>query len=329
MGVMVDGEWQTDRDRVDRDESGEFRREVTEFRGTIDDDGPHEPAAGRYHLYISRACPWAHRTTIVRALNGLEDAVSVDIVDPVRIDDGWEFSPEKEDCTRDTVTGVSYLRDVYAKADPTYTGRVTVPVLWDREEETIVNNESSEIIQLLDGPLGEFGRHDITLFPDELAVTETIDEIYEPINNGVYRAGFAREQAPYDRAVSELFDALEHWNTVLGAQRYLCGDRLTAADICLFTTLYRFDEVYHTHFKCNVDRVVDLPHLWGHTRELYQLPGVKATCNMDHIKQHYYRSHRDINPTEIVPAGPNPTFQAPHDRERLDGGPPEELLAST
>lgn len=325
MGLMVDGEWQPDRESLNRRDNGSFDRQPTSFRDGIDADGPHPPAADRYHLYIARACPWAHRTTIVRALRGLEDVISVDIVDPVRIDDGWEFSPEKDDCTPDTVNGSEYLRDVYRLADSGYTGRVSVPVLWDREAETIVNNESSEIIQLFDEAFDEFATRDVTLYPDDLPVNETIEDIYEPINNGVYKAGFARSQEPYDVAVEELFDALDYWDDVLSEQRYLCGEHLTAADVCLFTTMYRFDEIYHTHFKCNRRHITDYEHLWGHTRELYQLPGVARTCNMEHCKIHYYRSHTDLNPSQIVPIGPSPAFTAPHDRGRLPGDPPPAL----
>lgn len=325
MGILIDGEWHPDRDRLTDEESGEFDRPDSSFRDRLDPEAP-PPEPGRYHLYISRACPWAHRTMVIRALKGLEEAITVDIVDPVRIDEGWEFSPEKPDCTADTVNGSSYLREVYTRADPEYTGRVTVPVLWDRQAETIVNNESSEIIEILDRSFDDTARRDIELFPDDLPVAETIEEIYHPINNGVYRAGFADDQSAYEEAATELFAALEHWDHVLADQRYLCGDRLTAADVCLFTTLYRFDEIYHTHFKCNRARVVDYPNLWGHTREVYQLPGVAATCNMAHCKQHYYRSHTDLNPKQLVPIGPEPAFSAPHEREALGGGPPRALI---
>lgn len=325
MGVMIDGEWNPDRDSLVDEETGEFVRTASTFRETLEPDGPHPPAPDRYHLYISRACPWAHRTMLVRAILGLEETVSVDIVDPVRINDGWAFTPDKPDCTSDTVTGATYLRDVYAHADPDYSGRVTVPVLYDTVADTIVNNESSEIIRILNDGLGAHASRDIDLFPSDLPVEETIDEIYEPINNGVYKAGFATAQEPYDEAVDALFSALEYWDDVLSERRYVCGDRLTAADLCLFPTLFRFDEVYHTHFKCNRARIVDYPNVWGHTREIYQLPGVAATCNMDHCKAHYYRSHRNINPTGIVPSGPNPDFEAPHDREHLPGQVPAEL----
>ena len=330
MGVMIDGRWDPERDQLTDADTGEFVRAETTFRGRVESDGPHPPTAGRYHLYISRACPWAHRTTVVRAVKGLHDAISVDVVDPVRENDGWRFSPDLDDCTPDTVNGHTFLREVYRDADPAYTGRVTVPVLWDREAETIVNNESSEIIEIFDRDLEAVAGRDVTLVPEDMVETVrgTIEDIYAPINNGVYKCGFAEQQGPYDEAVDRLFDALVHWDDVLAAQRYLCGDRLTTADICLFTTLYRFDEVYHTHFKCNHRRIVDFEHLWGHTREIYQLPGVAETCNMAHCKEHYYRSHTDINPKRLVPKGPQPTFEAPHGRDHLSGEPPVALQAS-
>lgn len=326
MGVMIDGDWIADRDNLTDAESGEFQRSPTSFHEWIEPDGPHPPEAGRYHLYISRACPWAHRTMVVRALKGLEDAITVDIVDPVRNDDGWEFSPDKPDCTPDTVNGTSFLREIYALADPGYTGRVTVPVLWDTKSGTIVNNESSEVIRILDEAFADHAARDVTLYPDDLPVADTIEEIYGPINNGVYKAGFAGTQSAYDEAVGALFDALDRWDGILADQRYVCGDRLTAADVCLFTTLYRFDEIYHTHFKCNRRHVVDYPNLWGHTREMYQLPGVAQTCNMVHCKAHYYRSHSGLNPSQLVPIGPSPNFAAPNDRDRLSGGPPVALV---
>lgn len=325
MGVMIDGDWHPDRDQAVDSETGEFLRTPTTFRDTPSFSADSPPATDRYHLYISRACPWAHRTMLVRALKGLETAISVDIVDPVRIDDGWEFSPEIADCTADSIHGSTYLREVYRAADASYTGRVTVPVLWDRETETIVNNESSDIIQIFDDAFDPIATNDITLFPDDLPVEETIEAIYEPINNGVYRSGFAKSQSAYDEAVDALFTALEEWNDRLASQRYLCGDRLTAADLCLFVTLYRFDEVYHTHFKCNQALITEFDHLWGHTREIYQLPGVASTCNMAHVKDHYYRSHTDINPVQLVPVGPSPAFEQPHDRDSLTGDPPDAL----
>jgi len=324
MGRMLDGEWYTEEEMIEHDEAGEFQREETSFRDDLDES---EAEAGRYHLYVSYACPWAHRTLLTRALKGLEDAISVDIVDPHRVDQGWEFAPEKDKCTTDSVFGSDYLREVYAAADPDYSGRVTVPVLWDRERETIVNNESEEIIKILDSAFDDLGHRDVTLYPEGRRdeIDAVIDDIYPAINNGVYRAGFAESQAAHEDAVGDLFDALERYDDRLADQRYLCGDDLTLADVCMFTTLYRFDEVYHTHFKCNVASLTDFEHLWGYLRELYQLPGVAATCHMDHVKEHYYRSHEHLNPAGLVPVGPDPDFDAPHDRERLAGGPPAAL----
>lgn len=324
MGRMIDGEWYTDAEQLDRSDDGEFRRAETSFRDRITADGAYPAEPGRYHLYISRACPWAHRTTIARTLLGLQHAISVDVVAPVREDRGWEFDPAVDGCTPDTVNGTEYLHEVYAMADPEYTGRVTVPVLWDRETDTIVNNESAEIVRMFDDAFDDHARNDVSLVPetDREAVDRTIDELYEPINNGVYRAGFAGSQRAYERAVERLFVALERWEGVLEDQRYLCGDRFTAADVFLFTTLYRFDEVYHTHFACNVAPLVSYPNLWNFTREVFQLPGVEQTCNMAHVKEHYYRSHTELNPRRLVPVGPDPEFGAAHDRDRLPGTPP-------
>ena len=326
--MLVDGEWRTDA-YENTDDDGEFDRQETSFRDRVeaDRDAEHPAAKDRYHLYVSYACPWAHRALMTRALRGLEDVISVDVVDPHRRSDGWEVAPGKEGCTPDSVFGSEYLREVYTEADPDFTGRVTVPVLWDREAQTIVNNESAEIIRMLDTVFAEFGR-DTTLYPEGYHddVDRVIEAIYEPINNGVYRAGFAGTQEAYDEAVSDLFDALTHWEGVLSDQRYLCGARLTEADVCLFTTLIRFDHVYHTHFKCNVRRIRDYPNLWNYLKELYQLPGVAETVNLDHITEHYYRSHTDLNPKGLVARGPPPAFDEPHDRDRLPGGPPEAVL---
>ncbi|WP_188880300.1 glutathione S-transferase family protein [Halarchaeum grantii] len=336
MARMIDGEWRYDVEQIQSDETGEFERDTTSFRDWIagtrrgpDDvveDGP-EPEAGRYHLYVSYACPWAHRTLLTRALNGLEDVVSVDVVDPVRKNEGWEFAPEKPGCTTESQYGYDFLREVYAEADEDYTGRVTVPVLWDKEEETIVNNESEEIMRMLDTAFGEYATNDVDLYPEGYRedVDDVIDDIYPVINNGVYRAGFAESQEAYDDAVADLFDALDQWDETLADQRYAAGDRLTLADVAMFTTLYRFDEVYHTHFKCNEKRIADYEHLWGYLRELCQLPGVEPTLHMDHVKNHYYRSHPDVNPSNLVPVGPDPDFFAPHGRDDLPGGPPTDL----
>jgi putative glutathione S-transferase len=313
MRAFIDGEWQEYEETNDR---GEFERATTSFRSWIGDEFPAE--SGRYHLYVSYACPWAHRTLITRRLRGLEDVISVDVVDPWRGDGGWRFSPEKDGCTSDTVNGADYLRELYVEADEDYTGRVTVPVLWDKERDTIVNNESREIMRMLDTRFDEYASDD-SLLPNgsEDEVDRVLDEIYEPVNNGVYRAGFAKSQEAYDEAVDELFDALDRWEDVLADQRYLVGEELTEADVAMFTTLVRFDHVYHTHFKCNVRRVRDYDNLWGYLRDIYQTDGVAETVDLDHIKEHYYTTHPDVNPTGIIARGPPPRFDEPHDRERL------------
>jgi len=331
MSMLVDGEWRTDA-YESTNEEGEFERQETTFRDRIEDDPDARfPAeSGRYHLYVSYACPWAHRTLLVRALTGLEDAITVDVVDPFRAEDGWQFTPGKDGCTPDTVNGSDYLWEVYVAADPEMTGRVTVPVLWDKHEETIVNNESKEIIRMLDTGMDGVASRDVDLYPEGYReeVDRIIEAIYEPINNGVYRAGFAKTQRAYDRAVDELFDALDHWDEVLADQRYLAGDRLTEADVCMFTTLVRFDAVYHTHFMCNKRFIHQYDNLWPYLRDLYGTPGVAGTVNMDHIKEHYYTTHPDVTPTRIIAAGPDLDFEADHGRDELPGGPPEALVAT-
>ncbi len=330
MNMLVDGEWQTDVTPA-TNEDGEFERQETTFRDRIrpDTDARFPPEAGRYHLYVSYACPWAHRTLLVRALKGLEDAISVDVVDPYRDTDGWQFTPDREGCTSDSIMEADYLREIYTAADPSFTGRVTVPVLWDRERETIVNNESAEILRMLDVAMDDVATRDVDLYPDGMqdTVDRLIEAIYEPINNGVYRAGFADSQSAYDDAVETLFEALDRYNERLGSQRYLAGDRLTEADICMFTTLIRFDHVYHTHFKCNVKAIHEYEHLWPYLRDLYQTPGVAETVRMDHITEHYYTTHPGVNPKGIIAAGPNLNFQKPHDRNRFPGGPPKALVS--
>ncbi len=318
MGQLVNGKWITRQALKADKQTGEFKRKASTFRNFIKSEKHAEfPVdANRYHLYISRACPWAHRTAILRQLKGLEDIISLSLVEPVRIHDGWEFS----DRYPDPFHNFGYLREVYQKADSTFTGRVTVPVLWDTRKGAIVNNESREIMRMLDTIFDDLAKNDITLVPKHLQsqIDQTITAIYEPINNGVYRAGFAGNQNAYEKAVDELFDALDHWENVLSQQRYLCGNQLTEADVCLFTTLYRFDTVYHTHFKCNKQRIIDYPNLWEYARDIYQIPGVADTCNMDHIKQHYYKSHPWINPNQLVAIGPNLNYEAPHHRTRFD-----------
>jgi glutathionyl-hydroquinone reductase len=317
-GMLVDGVWKTEAD-IPR-EHGRFRRSTTSFRGWISSGGTEFPAeAGRYHLYVAWACPWAHRTAILRKLKGLEEAIGLSAVGSFMGEDGWAFYDEPG-VIPDTVNGALFLREIYAKADPRYTGRVTTPVLWDKEQGTIVNNESREIVRMLDVGFGGIAV-DADFFPEDGRgeIDATIDAIYEPINNGVYRSGFATTQEAYEEAVTELFDALDHWEGLLGTRRYLCGDHITEADWCLFPTLVRFDAVYHGHFKCNLRRIVDYPNLWGYLRDLYGQPGVAGTVDMGHIKRHYYRSHGSVNPTRIVPKGPALDFSEPHGRERISG----------
>jgi putative glutathione S-transferase len=318
LGILKDGKWLSEREQEDAE--GKFIRPSTTFHNQITADGASgfKAEAGRYHLYISWACPWACRTALMRQLKGLQDIVGISVVAPEIHDNGWEFADEPG-CIPDTVNGADYLWQIYLKADPNYSGRVTVPVLWDAQTNTIVNNESREIMRMFDTEFHHLAQNNVNFYPENLQkmIDETIDAIYQPINNGVYRAGFATKQAAYDQAVTELFDALEHWEKVLGEQRYLCGEQITEADWCMFTTLYRFDPVYYVHFKCNLRRIVDYPNLWNYLKDLYQQPGVKQTCNLDHIKRHYYRSHPKVNPTRIVPKGPMIDYDTPHDRDRL------------
>ena len=317
-GAFVRGEWKTERQWQNTD--GQFVRQATSFRDWVTADGssgfPVE--AGRYHLYIAWACPWAHRTAIMRSLKGLEGTIGLSAVGSFMGEDGWAFYDEPG-VVPDPVNGAHYLREIYAKADPDYTGRVTTPLLWDKEAATIVNNESREIIRMLDTEFGEFATTDANFLPEDLRneVDATIDAIYEPVNNGVYRTGFATTQGAYDEAVADVFAALDYWERILAGRRYLCGGRITEADWCLFPTLVRFDAVYYGHFKCNLRRIVDYPNLWGYLKDLYQQPGVADTVNMEHIKKHYYGSHESINPTRIVPRGPLLDFEEPHDRELL------------
>ena len=318
VNQFIDGEWVTGYDPTDQE--GEFDRQPTSFRDAV---APAAAEPGRYHLYVSYACPWAHRTLVTRRLLGLEDVVSVDVVDPHRDEGGWQFTPERDGCDPDSVNGFDYLREAYVAADPDYTGRVTVPVLWDRDEETIVNNESREVMRILSDAFADLG-NGVPLAPDELRddVDRILDEIYDPINNGVYRAGFADTQDAYDDAVTDVFDAFDRWDGVLADQRYLAGDRLTEADVAMYTTLVRFDEVYHTHFMCNRQFVREYDHLWPYLRDLYGTRGFGETTRMDHIREHYYTTHPGVNPTRIVPIGPDPDFEAPHDRDTLGGEPP-------
>ncbi|MGF1539515.1 MAG: glutathione S-transferase family protein [Pleurocapsa sp.] len=304
-GMMIDGKWTNQ--AYKQDEKGRFQRNSTTFRHRITADGSSGfPAVtNRYHLYVSYACPWAHRTLIMRQLKGLTDAISISVVNPLMGSDGWQFS-DFPGTIPDTVNHAEYLREVYAIAEKNYTGRVTVPILWDKQTATIVNNESREIIRMFDTEFNQIATNDFDLYPEELQdkIDRAINEIYNPINNGVYRAGFAKSQEAYEEAVTELFAALEYWEGILDRQTYLCGDRLTEADICMFTTLLRFDAVYYVHFKCNLRHIWDYPNLWNYLKKIYQYPGVKNTCNLEHIKLHYYQSHPQINPSGIVPKGP-------------------------
>jgi putative glutathione S-transferase len=315
--MLVEGEWRIGERR--QDEGGRFVRPETTKRDFVTADGSsgYEAERDRYHLYISWACPWAHRTAILRNLKGLEGVISLSSVGPYMGEDGWAFSGEFPDA----LNGAGYLRDIYTMADPGFTGRVTTPVLWDKSEASIVNNESRDIIRMLDTEFEAFAEKDADFYPEGLReeIDRTIDDIYAPVNNGVYRAGFATEQSAYEEAVTELFDALDHWELVLSERRYLCGSRITEADWCMFTTLVRFDPVYHYHFKCNLRRIVDYPNLWGYLRDLYQQPSVAETVNLDYTKRHYYTSHESINPTRIIPKGPILNLDEPHDREHRAG----------
>ena len=306
MGMLVDGIWQ-DVWYDTKSSGGRFQRQDSAFRDRVTADGSSGfPAeAGRYHLYVSYACPWAHRTLIFRALKGLEDQISISVVNPLMLENGWSFA-DADGVIPDIVNGADYLHQIYTLAKPDYTGRVTVPVLWDTVNSTIVNNESSEIIRMLNREFDPVGASGPDFRPPELEaeIDAVNDFVYPNVNNGVYRAGFATTQVAYEEAVTALFDALDTLEARLEDRRYLVGDRITEADWRLFTTLLRFDPVYVGHFKCNLRRLVDYPRLWAFTRELYRVPGVAATVHMDHIKRHYYGSHPTINPTGIVPLGP-------------------------
>ena len=304
MGYLARGTW-VDQWYDTASSGGRFVRQDSRFRSWIGQDRDYPPEAGRYHLYVSWACPWAHRTLIYRVLKGLKDVIGVTVVDPLMLSNGWAIAPDA-----DPVNHAQFLWQVYAKADPDYVGRATVPVLWDRRRETIVNNESGEIIRMFDAWPGAQG----PLFrPPELAshIDALNAEIYPAVNNGVYRAGFATTQAAYEEAYQELFTMLDRIEHRLAGQSFLLGEQITEADWRLFTTLLRFDPVYHGHFKCNRNRLADFPELWDYTRTLYQVPGVAETVHFDHIKRHYYGSHRTINPTGVVAAGPRIDFSAP------------------
>lgn len=324
MGLLVDGQWQ-DTWYPTAATGGRFVRQEAQFRNWVTRDGAAGPTGkdgfkaepGRYHLYVSYACPWASRTLIFRSLKGLKDAISVSVVHHYMGSDGWTFRAE-EGATGDTLYGLDFLHQIYTKVDPVYSGRVTVPVLWDKRLETIVNNESSEIIRMLNSAFDQWGDASLDFYPERLRgeIDGVNALIYPTVNNGVYRAGFATTQSAYEEAFRELFDALDTLEERLDRRRYLVDD-LTEADWRLFTTLIRFDTIYVGHFKCNLRRIADYPNLSNYVRDLYQVPGVAETVNLHHIKSHYYGSHVTINPTRIVPVGPEIDFSAPHDRDRF------------
>jgi putative glutathione S-transferase len=326
MGLLVNGKWR-DVWYDTASTGGRFVRKDAAFRNWITADGAPGPSGsggfkaepGRYHLYVSLACPWAHRVLLMRALKGLEDMITVSVVHWLMLDEGWTFA-EGPGVIADNVNGARALHEIYTRADADYSGRVTVPILWDRKLGTIVSNESSEIIRMLNSAFDDIGAKPGDYYPE--ASRDEIDAInarvYDTLNNGVYKSGFATTQAAYEEAVVPLFETLDWLEDRLATRRFLVGDRVTEADIRLFTTLIRFDAVYVGHFKCNLRRLADYPHLSAYTRDIYQLPGVAATVNFEHIKRHYYESHRSINPSGIVPAGPVLDFNAPHGRTQLN-----------
>ncbi len=305
---------------MNNNEKGEFTRHKSGFqdRVTRGADSRFVVETSRYHLYISWACPWAQRTAIVRSILGLENAVSISAVDPVWNENGWTFT-NASGCIPDFINNKKDLIDIYRLADPQFDGDETTPVLWDKKHQTIVNNESLEIIKMFATEFGALAKHPIDLYPQtsRSEIDRVIAKIYPTINNGVYRAGFATTQGAYERAYRDLFAALDHWEQELGARRYMCGDQLTLADVCMFTTLFRFDLVYYSHFKCNQRHLYEYPNLWAFVRDIYQTPGVAETCFPDHIKRHYYISQNFINPTQVVPVGPILEFTSPHGREKL------------
>lgn len=323
MGLLVDGVWQ-DTWYDTRKSGGAFKRQEAQFRNWITADGSAGPTgqsgfkaqSGRYHLYVSHACPWAHRTLIFRALKGLEDHIDISVVHPDMLSDGWTFAKDRDGATGDTLYGLPFARDLYTKAHPGVTTRVTVPILWDKERETIVSNESSEIIRMFNRAFTEITGNMDDYYPETLrAQIDAInDRVYSDVNNGVYKSGFATTQDAYDGAVTALFDALDWLEGILSQNRYLAGDTLTEADWRLFTTLVRFDPVYHLHFKCNRKRIVDYPNIFAYTRELFQMPGIEETINFDHIVRHYHYSHDSINPHRIIPINPQIDWAAPHGR---------------
>lgn len=326
MGLLIDGQWH-DKWYDTKSHNGHFKRSESQFRNWITADGSAGPSGeggfpaehGRYHLYVSYACPWAHRALLLRALKGLENSLAVSVVHPYMLDSGWELRDDMEGATGDPLYGFEKLYQLYLQADPHYTGRVTVPALWDTQRETLVSNESADIIRMLNSAFDDLGATPGNYYPD--ALREDIDAVneavYHDVNNGVYKAGFATSQSAYDEAVNTLFDRLEWLEQRLAEHRYLVGNTLTEADIRLWTTLIRFDPVYVTHFKCDRKRISDYPNLQGFLKDIYQLPGVADTVNLTHIREHYFRSHPTINPYGILSIGPALDWNSPHGREKL------------
>lgn len=326
MGLLVDGQWQ-DKWYDTKSTGGRFKRSESQFRNWVTADGAAGPSgeggfkaeAGRYHLYVSFACPWAHRTLVMRAWKALQGHIGVSVVHPRMLENGWELSDDFDGATGDSLYGLDKLYQLYLKADPRYSGRVTVPVLWDKERETIVSNESADIIRMLNTAFDGLGARPGDYYPADLrdAIEAVNDMVYNRVNNGVYKAGFATSQEAYDEAVTALFETLENLERRLGESRYLVGNTLTEADLRLWTTLVRFDPVYVTHFKCDRKRIADYPNLGGLLRELYQMPGVADTVHMDHIRHHYFRSHPTVNPHGIISIGPELDLAGAHGRDRL------------
>ena len=322
MGLLQEGKW-VDQWYDTKSTNGRFVRKAPQFRNWVTTDGRAGPSGkggfkaeiGRYHLYVSLACPWAHRTLIFRALKGLEKMISVSVVHWYMAENGWTFDVG-DGVAPDTVNGAQFLYQVYTQAKPDYSGRVTVPVLWDKHTKTIVSNESPEIIRMFNTAFDEVGSAQGDYYPEHLrSEIDTLNErIYNTLNNGVYRCGFATTQAAYEEAITPLFDTLDWLEDILSRKRYLTGAQITEADWRLFTTLIRFDPVYIGHFKCNIRRIADYPNLSNYLRDLYQQPGIARTVNMEHIKRHYYESHTSINPSRIVPTGPDTDFTTPHNR---------------
>lgn len=326
MGLLVEGRWQDQWYESSKD--GAFQREQAKRRHWVTADGRPGPSgeggfkaeAGRYHLYVSLACPWAHRTLIVRKLKGLESLIDVSVVSWLMRENGWTFD-KQTGSSGDPLDSHTFMYQRYLADTPDYTGRVTVPVLWDKKLQHIVSNESSEIIRMFNSAFDDLTGNHLDLYPEPLrpVINELNDRIYPAVNNGVYRAGFATSQGAYEEAFDEVFAELDALEKLLGEKRYLAGEYLTEADVRLFTTLIRFDAVYHGHFKCNLRRIADYPNLSNWLREMYQLPGVADTVDFVHIKHHYYASHATINPTGVVPKGPEQDFSGEHDRGRLSG----------